>query len=107
VLDDLVDIGIDAINPIEPRAGMDAVALREEYGQRLALVGGLCNSQILPQGTSDEVRRHILHVLRAGQGGGLVIGAHSIGPDISQERYDEAMALLRRHWHYPLRSTED
>lgn len=106
VLDDLVDVGIDAINPIEPRAGMDVVALREKYGRRLALVGGLCNSRILPQGTPDEVRCHILHVLQAGRGGGLVIGAHSIGPDISQERYDEAMALLRRYWHYPLRQTD-
>ncbi len=102
VLDDLVDIGIDAINPIEPRAGMDVLALREKYGRRLALVGGLCNSLILPQGTAEEVRNHVLRVLQAGQGGGLVIGAHSIGPDISQERYDEVIGLLRRHWHYPL-----
>ncbi|MGQ9683902.1 MAG: uroporphyrinogen decarboxylase family protein, partial [Anaerolineae bacterium] len=53
VLDDLVEIGIDAINSVEPRAGMNALALREKYGQRLALVGGLCNSLDAGRGLGD------------------------------------------------------
>ncbi len=103
VVSDLVDIGIDAINPVEPRAHMDALELRTEFDGKLAIVGGLCNSLILPTGTQEEVREHVLHVLRAGEGGGLVVGSHTIGPDISQQRYDYVMGLLRRCWHYPLR----
>ena len=81
ILDGLVDAGIDAINPVEPRANMDVVELRKRYGDRLAFVGGLCNSRILPQGTAAEVRDHVEHVLKAGEGGGLVIGSHSIGAE--------------------------
>ncbi len=97
VLDGLVDAGIGAINPVEPRANMDVVDLRERYGRRLALVGGLCNSWILPCGSPAEVRTHVEHVLRAGEGGGLVIGSHSVGPDISLERYEYVMRLLAEH----------
>jgi len=102
VVGDLVDAGIDAINPVEPRANMDALELRRKYEGKLAIVGGLCNSLIIPTGSKEEVRDHVLHVLRAGEGGGLVIGSHTIAPDISQERYDYVMDLLREHWHYPL-----
>jgi uroporphyrinogen decarboxylase len=103
ILSDLIDIGVDAINPVEPRAHMHATELRRQFDGKLAIVGGLCNSLILPTGTQEDVRRHILDVLQAGEGGGLVIGSHTIAPDISQERYDYVMSLLRRYWHYPLR----
>jgi len=102
VVSDLIDVGIDAINPVEPRAHMDALELRTKFDGKLAIVGGLCNSLILPTGTKEEVREHVLRVLRAGEGGGLVIGSHTIGPDISQQRYDYVMGLLRQYWHYPL-----
>ena len=97
ILDGLVEAGIDAINPVEPRANMDVVELRKRYGDRLAFVGGLCNSRILPQGTPAEVRAHVEHVLQAGEGGGLVIGSHSIGADISLERYEFVMRILAEH----------
>jgi uroporphyrinogen decarboxylase len=97
VLDGLVDAGISILNPIEPRANMDVVELRRRYGRRLAFVGGLCNSQILPAGTDDEVRHHLEHVLSIADDGGLVIGSHSIGNDVTQERYDLLMEVLHQH----------
>jgi uroporphyrinogen decarboxylase len=94
LLDAWVDIGIDAVHPVEPRAGMDVVKLRERYGDRLAFIGGLCNTIILPSGTNDEVREHVLYILSAAKEGGLVIGAHSIGGDIPLERYEFVHSLL-------------
>ena len=102
VLDGLLEAGLDGINPVEPKAGMDALALRQQYGDRLAFVGGMDNAHILPQGSDEEVSQHVLRVLAAGRGGGLVIGAHSIGPDISVARYDYFISLVREHGHYPM-----
>jgi uroporphyrinogen decarboxylase len=96
ILDDLVDAGIDAINPVEPRANMDVVELRKRYGNRLAFFG-LCSSKILPYGTREEVRAHVENALRAGEGGGLIIGSASIGTDISLERYEFVMQILAEH----------
>ena len=101
ILDGLVEAGVDAINPVEPRAGMDVPTLCRKYADRLAFIGGLCNSVILPSGTLEQVRDHVLCILRAGEDGGLVIGSHSIGADITVERYKLIMQLLQKHGNRP------
>ena len=95
ILDMLLDAGIEGINPVEPKAGMHAVRLRERYGRSLALLGGLDNAHVLPRGTPQEIEAHVRHVLSTGERGGLVIGAHSIGPDIPVENYDLVHRLVR------------
>jgi uroporphyrinogen decarboxylase len=97
VLDGLVDAGISILNPVEPRANMDVVQLRRRYAKHLAFVGGLCNSRILPTGGDAKVAHHVEHVLSIAGEGGLVIGSHSIGNDVTQERYDLVMEILHRH----------
>lgn len=78
ILDDLLDAGIDGLNPIEPLAGMTLEALRKRYGHRLLLVGGIDCSQLLPLGTSEEIRREVRNAMRfAAPGGGLFIGSSS------------------------------
>ncbi len=94
LLDMWIDAGIDAINPVEYRSGMDPVALKEHYGDRLVCIGGLDNCDILPRGDREEIRDHVLHLLEAGRGGGYVLGPHSIGPDISVATMDYVLELL-------------
>ena len=106
VLDLWAAAGIDAVHPLEARTGMDAVKVRERYDGRLAIIGGLDNSGILTRGSREEIRRHVLHVLQAGRGGGLILAAHSIGPDISVETYDYVSELCRRYGRYPLNAPE-
>jgi uroporphyrinogen decarboxylase len=101
ILDILLDCGFEGINPVEYNAGLDALDLRERYGKRLVLIGGLDNAGILPRGDRDEVREHVLRVLEAGREGGLVLGMHSVGPDISVETYDYVIELLREYGTYP------
>jgi len=100
ILDMLLDAGIQGIHPVEPKAGMDAVSLRQRHGRSLALLGGLDNAHILPGGNKAEIERHVLRVLEAGQDGGLVIGAHSIGPDVSVETYDYVHQLILKWRRY-------
>ncbi|MEK6795765.1 MAG: uroporphyrinogen decarboxylase family protein [Spirochaetota bacterium] len=38
---ELVDIGLDCINPLEVKAGMDPIALKKEYGDKLMFHGGV------------------------------------------------------------------
>ena len=101
MLDAFIEIGISAVHPVEPRAGMDIVELHQCYRDKLAFVGGLDNTGILPGGTCDEVRAHVLRVLQAGQDGGVVIGSHSIGADISLERYEFLHYLLMEYGRRP------
>jgi len=100
VLDMLIDAGISGLNPVEPRAGMDVLKLRERYGKALALVGGVCNSVVLPRGDRDEIERHVRPILEAAREGGIVIGSHSIGEDITPETYDFYISLLECYGNY-------
>ena len=103
LLDMWVDAGIDAINPVEFRTGMDPVKIREQYAGRLACVGGLDNCEILPRGDRAEIRDHITHLMEAGKGGGFIIGPHSIGPDISVQTMEYVNELLKQYGRYPLK----
>jgi len=103
LLDRFVELGFDGINPVEPKAGLNALKLREKYGSKLALLGGICNASILPLGNDRQLREHVLEVLAAGREGGLVIGTHSIGPDISVRQYEQFFRLLSQYGGYPLK----
>lgn len=87
ILDLLVDAGIEILNPIEPKAGMSIAKLMKIYGKKLSYVGGMCNSFVLPKGTKNEVINKTLELLELAKDGGVVIGTHSIGPDVPVENY--------------------
>ncbi|MFC1492315.1 uroporphyrinogen decarboxylase family protein [candidate division KSB1 bacterium] len=75
LLPDLIDAGLDAVNPVQISArGMDAAELKREFGSDLVFWGGGCDTQhILPFGTPGEVRDHVRRqtdILR--KGGGFV-----------------------------------
>ena len=97
-----VEAGIDAHHPLEARTGLDPVEIREQFGDRLAIIGGVDNVLILPRGDRSEVRAHVMHILQAARGGGLVFAPHSIGPDVSVETMDYVLELLEEHGRYPL-----
>ena len=92
LLDLLIEAGIDGINPVEPAAGLKIPELIEKYYGRLSFIGGLCNTKILPGSDQDRIRQHIEEAIEAGKNGGLILGTHSIGPDVSLENFE----LLRR-----------
>ena len=94
LLDMLMDAGIDGLNPVEPSAGMDPVALLERYHGRLSILGGVCNTRILPRGDRDEIRRHVQPLIEAGRRGGLVIGASSLGQDVPVDAYEHFRELV-------------
>ncbi len=61
LLPDLIDAGLDTINPVQISCrGMDAAGLKRDFGQDICFWGGGCDTQrVLPYGTPDEVREHV------------------------------------------------
>ncbi|NLO06477.1 MAG: hypothetical protein GX131_11690 [candidate division WS1 bacterium] len=102
LLDLFLDLGFDGINPVEYHVGLNPLELRERYGDRLALLGGLDNALILPRGDRAQVREHVLEVLRAGTEGGLVLATHSVGPDISVQTMEYVRELMLEYGRYPM-----
>jgi len=102
----LIEAGIDGINPVEYKAGMNILKLKKKYGKRLSYVGGVDNAIILPRGDKREIENHVRPILEAGQDGGIIIGTHSIGSDISVEIYDYYHDLIRKYGNYEIKTTE-
>jgi hypothetical protein len=86
LLDMLVDAGIDGLNPLERRAGMHPAEIRKRY-PRLILAGGMCNSDTLINGPVEKVRAEAREIIDLGRDGGVIIGTHSLGPEIPIEHY--------------------
>ena len=57
IMNDLIETGIDGLNPIETVAGMDLGEVKRLYGDRLFLTGGIDISQLMALGTVEQVRR--------------------------------------------------
>ncbi|MDO8588583.1 MAG: uroporphyrinogen decarboxylase family protein [Armatimonadota bacterium] len=96
VMDMLLDAGFQGFHPLEPRAGIDPVKLREKYGRRAVFFGGVCNTLVLPGGDRAEIRRRIGPLVELARDGGYVVGTASIFDDISPEAYDFYMSLVGR-----------
>lgn len=88
ILPDLLDMGVTALNPIEPY-GMDIRAVRKRFGKRLCLVGNLDVGGNLSSGTPDDVRSEAKGVIDAvGRDGAFVLASsHSITPNVPPENF--------------------
>ncbi len=75
LLPDLIDAGLDAINPVQVSCrGMEAAGLKRDFGDALVFWGGGCDTQaLLVGGTPEQVRRHVREQVRTlAPGGGFV-----------------------------------
>lgn len=100
VLDDLIDIGVDIINPVQVSArGMKPERLKKRFGKRVVFWGGIDTQKILPCGSTEDVRKEVRRIAKIlGEHGGYVLGAvHNIQPDVPPENvvamFDEAYKL--------------
>jgi uroporphyrinogen decarboxylase len=75
LLPDLIEAGLDAINPVQISCrGMDAAGLKRDFGRDLTLWGGGCDTQrVLPSASAEAVREHVSQQVRIlAPGGGFV-----------------------------------
>lgn len=99
ILDMLVEAGIDGLNPLEKRAGMHAEFIRRRY-PRLILTGGMCNTHTLVEGPAAAVEAEARELIDLGQEGGLVIGTHSISPEIPLAHYEAYHHTCQTYGNY-------
>ena len=83
ILGDLIDIGLNVLTPVQPRA-MDCPALARHYGGKVCFNGGIDVQRTLIFGTPEDVRRevHELVGMFGGRGGGYIAGtSHIVMPE--------------------------
>jgi uroporphyrinogen decarboxylase len=98
-LDLIVSAGFDALNPMEAKAGNDALRIARLYGDRLAFVGGL-DARILESGDRDIIRRGVTDLVEGMKrlGASYVFGSdHSISTLVRYEDFRFALDVYRGH----------
>jgi uroporphyrinogen decarboxylase len=96
IIPELIEIGVDVLNPIQPMA-MDPGKLKREYGKDLCFWGSIDIQQTLPFGTPQDVRLEIINRLKTiGRGGGLLIGpTHNLQLDTPLENFWAMVETIR------------
>lgn len=104
LLDIFLEAGIDAIDPLEPAAGMDLGAVKERYGDRLCLVGNIDCRFLLTEASEREVVEAVKEAIaKAGPGGGYILASsNSIHPGVRPENYRAMVLAARQYGQYPL-----
>ncbi|MBN8457713.1 MAG: hypothetical protein J0M04_07740 [Verrucomicrobia bacterium] len=102
ILPDFIEMGLDAYNPLEAKAGLDVCDLRRDYGHHMGFCGN-SDMRVWEEGDPEKVRREVLRKLNAAKGGGMIFQSdHSVSSSVSGHTYDLIVKLVRQHGVYPL-----
>lgn len=82
---DLIEVGIDALNPVQVNAAdMDPARLKREFGREISFWGGGCDTILLQRGSPAEVEREVeRRIADLAPGGGYLFGSiHNIAAGV-------------------------
>jgi uroporphyrinogen decarboxylase len=99
LLPDLIEAGLDGLNPLETKAGMDLVQIKRQYGERLVLQGGIDVRKMLDGAQIEEEIRTKFAVAKPG-GGYVYHSDHSVPDNVSFADYCRVIALVKHYGKY-------
>ena len=106
IFGDFVEIGVDAYNPLEAKAGLDVIDLRRRFGHQIGFCGNL-DVVTWAHGTQEDIKSMVLRKLNAAKGGGYIVQSdHSVPGNISGQSYEYVVNLVREYGRYPLQLGE-
>ena len=97
IMPDLIENGIDGINPIEIVAGMDVGEVYRLYGDRIFLTGGIDMSQLLSNGTPEQVKEVCRKTIKEAPTGYFMGSTTEID---NSSRLENVLAMMEVSWGY-------
>jgi len=100
VIPELIEIGLDVLNPVQP-AAMDPVRLKREYGKELCFWGSIDEQHTMPFGRPGDVRREVAERIKTvGSDGGLILApTHHLQLDTPLDNFWALLeAVTGRSW---------
>ncbi len=96
IVTDLIDIGVDVLNPIQPRS-MDPAEIKRRFGDRLSFWGTIDEQHTLPFASPEEVAREVRERIHTvGRGGGLILGpTHHVQLDTPMANFWAMVKTIR------------
>jgi len=102
LMPDLIDMGVDVIQPIDPTC-MDIAKVKRLYGDRICIVGNVSN-EMLQIGSVEEINFRVKELLRTiAPGGGYCLGSGNSVPDWAKfENYMAMRDTCLEYGAYPI-----
>lgn len=102
IVEDLLDLGIAGLHPIEPDV-MDMACMKKRYGDRVCLLGNI-NLTTLTLGTTEDVAAEVRARIReAAPGGGYILtSANSIASYCKPENVVAMAEAVKKYGKYPI-----
>lgn len=102
VFEDLIECGLQVIQPLEAKSGLDVRELRKKYGDRLTFWGNI-DVINMANGSDEEIEQEIrtkITPFKEDGGGYIYHSDHSVPPEVSFERYKLVLDLVRQYGTY-------
>jgi len=98
ILPDLVDMGMDVYNTIQPEI-YDLKVLKKEYGRHLTFYGGISTQQFLPKASVLECKKMAYYMLDVfGKEGGFIFApSHAVTPDIPSQNILSMVDVVKNY----------
>ncbi|MBI2940980.1 MAG: hypothetical protein HYY04_11145 [Chloroflexi bacterium] len=106
IVGDLIDAGLDVLNPIQPHA-MDARVVVREFRDHLTFCGGIDVQHFLVSSSPEEVEHGIAGIIRlfdGPRGGFIASPANSVMPETPLANVETMFRALRQHGRRRARS---
>lgn len=110
LINDFIDMGVDVLDPVQTRAkDMNALYLKQTYGDRISFHGGIDTQGILPFGTEEEVIEETKRKLEcfAPGGGYILCPTHNVQGDVSGRNIIAMVRAGQEYGRYPFPQTYD
>lgn len=100
VFGDLIECGLNVLNPLEAKSGLDVCQLKDTYGKNLTFFGNIDVTKM--SGTDEEIEEEIRRkITTAKQGGGYIYHSdHSVPPEVSWPRYQRIIQFVKEYGSY-------
>lgn len=104
LMDDLIEIGVEIINPVQVSALIETSELKARYGDKMVFWGAIDTQRVLPLGSVEDVRAEVrkrIHDLAPG-GGYVLASVHNMQPDVPPENILAMADACREYGAYPI-----
>lgn len=97
----LIEIGVDAIHPLEARAGNDVREYKRSFGDSICFIGNI-DADVVATGDRSAIEREVAEKIPvAKEGGGYIYHIdHSVPPTVSLTSYQFLLEMVRKYGNY-------
>lgn len=104
LMQDMIDLTIDVVHPMEPLPSMNLPAIKEEFGDKLSFLGAIDISHAMPGTIEEVIAEAKLRISQLAPGGGYILApSNHMQADVPLENVIALYETARTFGTYPIK----